>query len=94
MDYNLEWQRGLEGLPPSYHEEDEAAAAAATRPSIPSSVPIEKSGQLGIPRTRFDVGRLVRPAPSPSLSTMSGAMGLVYPSLRPRRMLPRYRRGY
>jgi hypothetical protein len=96
MDWELEWKRAEAGLGPSYEdEEQEAAALAATRPSIPSSVPIETPGKMGVPMSRFDIGRpMQQPMPSPAPSTMNGAMGLVYPSLRPPRRLSRIRRGY
>lgn len=83
IDYNLEWQREIDGFPPSYHEEEEEAAqAAATRPEIPSSIPTSTPGPLGIPQTRFPVGRPVQPMPVSPKPT-GGAMGLLPPCMRP-----------
>ena len=93
MDYNLEWQRGIDGLPPSYHdEEEEADRAAATRPEIPSSAPTTKPGPMGVPLSRFDIGRSVQPGPTAPARVLSGAMGLIPPPSR--RMMPRMRQGY
>lgn len=65
MEARDAWQRGIAGRPPRYQEEEEEAArAAATRPAIPSSAPIETPGPLGIPQTRFDTGSPVQPMPA------------------------------
>lgn len=91
------WQRGIEGRPSRYQEEEEEAArAAATRPAIPSSTPIETPGPLGIPQTRFDAGRPVQPMPADTPRAPGGAMGLLPSSMRPPSlgMLPGMRRRY
>ena len=96
IDYNLEWKRGIDGLPPSYTEEEETAQAAATRPEIPSSVPMSTPGPLGVPQTTFPVGKPVQPMPAAAPRAPGGAMGLLPPSMRipSLRMLPGMRRRY
>ncbi len=86
MDYNLEWQRGLDGLPPSYTDEEEAQQAAATRPEIPSSVPTSTPGPLGVPQTTFPVGKPVQPMPADTPRAAGGAIGLIPPGMRPPRV--------
>jgi hypothetical protein len=94
IDYNLEWKRGIEGLPPSYHdEEEEAARAAAMRPEIPSSVPTSTPGPLGIPRTQFETGKPVQPMSAAAPKT-GGAMGLLSSSMRLPSLLPGMRRRF
>jgi hypothetical protein len=75
IDYNPEWKRGIDGLPPSYHEEEEAALAAATRPAIPSSVPTSTPGPLGIPQTMFPLGKPVQPMPAAAPKAPGGRWG-------------------
>lgn len=77
------WNRGIEGRPSRYQEEEEAARAAATRPAIPSSEPIVTPGPLGIPQTRFETGKPVQPIPIDTPRAPGGAMSLLPPNMRP-----------
>ncbi|HSQ90618.1 MAG TPA: hypothetical protein VLM19_00420 [Nitrospiraceae bacterium] len=83
MEARDAWQRGIEGRPPRYQEEEEEAArAAAMRPEIPSSLPTATPGPLGIPQTRFDTGKPVHPMPAAVPKPAGGAMGLLPSSMR------------
>jgi hypothetical protein len=93
MDFNLEWDRGTAGLPPTYTEEEAAQQAAATRPAIPSSVPTTTPGPLGVPQTRFPTGRRVQPMPA-AIPSRPGAMGLLFRRPSNLGLMPRRRRGY
>jgi hypothetical protein len=94
MDYNREWQRGIDGLPPSDHDEEQAAEAAATRPAIPSSTPITKPGPMGFPMSRFDTGRPIQPVPAAPVKAPGGALGLLLRRPSNMGMMSRRRRGY
>jgi hypothetical protein len=85
-DYDAEFERGRQGLSPAYTEEQEAAQAAATRPEIPSSTPVETPGPLGVPQTQFPVGKAVQPMPQAPRA--GGAMDLI-PSMRRPSITPR-----
>jgi hypothetical protein len=86
FDFQADFERGKQGLPPLYAEEEQAAqhdnAVAATRPEVPSSVPTSTPGPLGIPKTSFPVGPPVQPMPAEAPKPTGGAMGLIPPAMR------------
>ena len=84
FDFKSDFERGKQGLPPLYAEEEQAAqqdqAITATRPAVPSSVPTSTPGPLGIPRTSFQTGPPVQPMPAEAPKP-AGAMGLLPPTM-------------
>lgn len=88
MAYRLEWDRGTQGLGPSYGDDDTAATA---QPHVPAFQYTEQPAQVG--RVEVPGGTAMAPPPmaqpvqpQPSQPTANvGAMALI-PSMRPSAM--------
>lgn len=91
FDYQADFDRGQQGLPPLYTEEAQTNQAAATRPEVPSSIPTQTPGPLGVPQTTFPVGKPVQPMPSTAspAPTGGGARVLIPLAMRPAMSLGR-----